>query len=54
VEDLQVARFFEVDPDVVSGWSNADFLDRQEYMWFQMDIDQREIKRAEQAAKNGR
>jgi hypothetical protein len=26
--------FYQVDPDVVDyGWTNRDFLDRQEYMW---------------------
>lgn len=49
-----VARFFEVDPEAVGNWANRDFLDRQEYMWFQMDLDRREIERAERKAKHGR
>jgi hypothetical protein len=34
VEILQVAEYYQVDPDAVSwSWTMPDFLDRQEWMW---------------------
>jgi hypothetical protein len=51
---LNVARFYEVDPEAVGMWTNRDFLDRQEYMMFQQDLDRQEIEKAERKAKNGR
>lgn len=49
-----VARFYEVDPEAVGRWTNVDFLDRQEFMFFQLELDRREIERAERQAKHGR
>lgn len=39
IENFQVARFYGVSPEVVDGWLNVDFLDRQEFMFLQLEID---------------
>jgi len=49
IESLQVARYYEVSPEEVDNWTNIDFLDRQEYMYLQMEID----RRMREASKNG-
>jgi hypothetical protein len=41
IETLQVARYYEVNPQDVDEWTNIDFLDRQEYMYIQIEIDRR-------------
>jgi len=39
IENYQVAHFYNLDPSVVENWTNIDFLNRQEYMMFQNEID---------------
>jgi hypothetical protein len=39
---LNVARFWEIDPDIVCNWSIVDFFDREEYMTIQLDMNQME------------
>jgi len=38
-----VAKFYGIDPEVVEDWPNPDFLDREEFMFIQMEIDDREM-----------
>ncbi len=40
-ENLAIARFYNVNPEVVEDWYNVDFLDRLEFMYVQQEIDQR-------------
>jgi hypothetical protein len=42
----RVARFFNLDPEVVENWTNADFLDRCEFMFIQEHVDKLEYDRA--------
>ena len=39
-----VAKFFGIDPGVVEEWPNPDFLDREEFMFIQMEMDERELE----------
>jgi hypothetical protein len=39
LETYQVARYFGLDPYIVENWSNVEFLDRQEFMFVQMETD---------------
>jgi hypothetical protein len=41
-----VAKFFGLSPDEVENWPNPDFLDRQEFMFVQMETDEREMESA--------
>lgn len=41
-----VAKFYGLDPGVVENWLNPDFLDREEYMYIQMEVDEREMDNA--------
>ena len=33
-----VAKWYRLDPVAVESWTNRDFLDRQEYMYYQQEI----------------
>jgi hypothetical protein len=45
---MQVAKYYGVSPQEVEyEWTNVDFLDRQEYMLLQEEIDQQYRKWAE-------
>jgi hypothetical protein len=46
VAALQVARFYNVSPDVVENWPNPDFLDREEFMFIQYTIDDHELEKS--------
>jgi len=37
---MNVARYWEIDPDAVARWSMPDFTDREEYMLIQCDMAQ--------------
>lgn len=40
MDNYQVARFFNIDPDIVEyEWTNIDFVDRKEFMLLQNYID---------------
>jgi len=39
LETYQVAYYYSLDPSIVENWSNVDFLDRQEFMFVQMETD---------------
>lgn len=48
METFQVARYYEVDPDEVEyEWTNADFLDRQEFMLVTNELERIQRKRDE-------
>jgi len=38
LEILIVAKWWKVDPDIVENWSFIDFLNRQEFMFVQMEM----------------
>jgi hypothetical protein len=37
----RVARYYGVSPHEVDEWANVDFLDYQEFMWIQMEVDRK-------------
>lgn len=39
METYQVAYYYSLDPSIVENWSNVEFLDRQEFMFVQMETD---------------
>ena len=55
MEVCTVARFYSVDPEAVDDWIAPKFLDRQEYMFYQMHLDNLEIQKAKREAdRHGR
>lgn len=53
LETYQVAAYFKLDPSIVEDWTNADFLDRQEFMLVQSEIDRQFQKYIERTGNNG-
>jgi len=43
-----VAKFYGLSPGTVEDWLNPDFLDRQEFMFVQMETDEREMENSTQ------
>jgi len=51
IEAFQVAKFYGIDPVTVQNWVNPDFLDAQEFMFIQMELDERELKKGQKGQK---
>ncbi len=46
-----VAKFYGLDPSIVENWPNPEYLDREEYMYIQMEVDEQEMDNSRKASR---